>query len=391
MYATPKVTDPLIMRILHTSAFYHPRRGGAEEVVRELSERLAARGHDITVATTSLAERSDQEYNGVKIREFDISSRLNHSVLGISGDVDSYLRFLRTGKFDLVLNYAAQTWCTDLTCRILSELEAKTVLAACGYSGLLGLRRLLYWRYFRQLPRFLKQYDAVVYHADGYIDKQFGDAHAIRHFRIIPNGVDGTLFRSPAVDFRKFYGIDTKYMLLSVGNHFRNKGHDRVISAFRRMRRSDTTLVIVGGNIAPGYRSCWNRCQRNAGNGVVLVEGAPRSHVTAAFFAADAFLSGSYIEAFPLVIIESMASGTPYVSFPAGNICQLAGGYVVNSVAEMAAAVECLLEDACLRERLGAEGRAEQAARFEWDAVVDQYEDLYRTLVNSCYDSALAR
>lgn len=372
------------MRILQTSAYYHPRQGGAEEVVRQISERLVRRGHQVTVATTGLAGRTSLQHNGVSIRPFEVFGRLHHSALGIYGDVAGYRRFLETEKFDVVMNYAAQTWCTDLTCRMLGKIQAKTVLVACGYSGLLGARRLLYWQYFRRLPRFLRQYDAVVYHAGGYIDERFGQAHGIGHFRIIPNGVDGAEFGNAAVDFRKIHGIRTKYMLLCVGNHFHNKGHDRVISAFRRLGRGDTTLVIVGGDVAPRHRSCWNRCRRAAGENLVLVEGAPRSQVTAAYLAADVFLSGSHIEAFPLVIVESMASGTPFVAFPAGNISELAGGTVVNSVEEMAAEVERLLEDARRREHLGSQGRSQQAAQFEWEMVVDRYEDLYRNLVSSC-------
>lgn len=352
-------------------------------MVRRVSERLVARGHDVTVATSAVPERSCTGHNGVAIREFNISGRLNHSALGISGETEAFMRFLRSGKFDIVMNYAAQTWGTDLTCRLLGTLDAKTVLVACGFSGLLGWRRVLYWRYFQRLPMYLRRYDAVVYHAEGYIDERFGRAHGVNHYRVIPNGVDAAEFHKSAQDFRRKYGIRTRYLALSVGNHFRNKGHERVISAFRRLRRSDTTLVIIGRDVAPLYRSCWRRCRRAAGRDLVVLDGASRSDVSAAFAAADVFLSGSYIEAFPLVLLESMASRTPFVAFPAGNASQLAGGLVVNSTLEMAAAVHRLLDDTPLRMRLAEQGREQQAAKFEWETVVDQYEELYRSLLNS--------
>src|SRR5262249_25311677 len=46
------------LRIVHTVQMYHPHVGGSEEVVKQLSERLAARGHSVTVATGSLPERN---------------------------------------------------------------------------------------------------------------------------------------------------------------------------------------------------------------------------------------------------------------------------------------------------------------------------------------------
>jgi len=101
------------MRILHTSAFYHPRSGGAEEVVRQISERLAVRGHDVTVATTKLPERKSSFHHGVQIAEFPIHGVLGHSALGIRGDAAAFSNFLQIGNWDVIMNYAAQTWPTD--------------------------------------------------------------------------------------------------------------------------------------------------------------------------------------------------------------------------------------------------------------------------------------
>src|SRR5215470_45474 len=75
------------LRILHTVQFYWPHTGGAEEVVREISERLVARGHDVTVATTALPERTSREHAGVKIVEFPLSGNLAG---GFHGDVTAY-------------------------------------------------------------------------------------------------------------------------------------------------------------------------------------------------------------------------------------------------------------------------------------------------------------
>ena len=71
------------MRILHTVEFYEPSKGGAQEVIKQLSERLAARGHDVTVATSYLPTRSSAELNGVKIRQFHVRG---NRVKGISGE-----------------------------------------------------------------------------------------------------------------------------------------------------------------------------------------------------------------------------------------------------------------------------------------------------------------
>jgi len=373
------------MRILHTVTSYHPDSGGgSQEVVRQLSERLVQRGHDVTVVTTFSPQRRIFEHNGVRIRHFKIRGLLNHSALGIWGDVERYLEYIRNGQFDLVMNYAAQTWCTDLTCKILPEIRAKKILAACGYSGLLGVRKLFYWPYFRRLPGYLRQYDTIVYHSANYIDKIFGDARGVTNYRVIPNGIDSREFQQPDVNFRALHDIQTKYILLTVGNHFTNKGHDRILAAFGDLKRNDVTLCIVGRDSAPRHRSCWKKCSiegsRSKGR-ILLLDHASRSHVVAAYFAADLFLSGSRIEAFPLVIIEAMASGTPFIAFPAGNIDEMPGGILVRTVSEMAVEIDRLLEDKEGRRKLGEIGLSAQRARYEWETVVDQYEQLYRELL----------
>jgi len=369
------------MRILHTSAFYYTRAGGAEEVVRQISERLAVRGHDVTVATTSLPERKSTMLHGVQIVEFPIHAVLGHSVLGIRGDTTSFRDFLHIGNWDIVMNYAAQTWPTDITFRQLSRLRSKTVLAACGYSGLIGARRLLYEGYFRRLPHFLRQYGAIVYHSNSYQDKAFGDRYGIRNYRVIPNAVDSAEFLTPRIDFRRQYNITTEHLIVTIGNHFSNKGHDRVLAAFKNL--NDATLVIVGHNSAPWYRSCYSACKRAARreSRILLLENAPRTHTVAALLAADLFLCGSHIEAFPLVILEAMASRTPWIAFPAGNIAELPGGIVVDSVEQMTAKARRLFSDTPARLVLADEGRCAQRAEFHWEKIVDQYEDLYESLL----------
>ena len=79
------------MKILHTVEFYYPSVGGAQEVVRQISERLVKLGHDVTVATTKLPERKIATHNGVKIVGFDISGR---AATGYGGkDIEKYKKF----------------------------------------------------------------------------------------------------------------------------------------------------------------------------------------------------------------------------------------------------------------------------------------------------------
>jgi hypothetical protein len=138
------------MKILHTVQFYYPSVGGAQEVVRQLSERLVLLGHEVTVATTMLPNRNFTIWKGVKIEQFNISGS---AVKGFSGEIEKYTKFLIESDFDIIMNYAAQQWATDLMLPLLNEIKSKKVLVPCGFSGLYLPE---YTEYFENMKTLLK-------------------------------------------------------------------------------------------------------------------------------------------------------------------------------------------------------------------------------------------
>lgn len=368
------------MRVLHTCEFYHPHVGGAEEVVRQISERLVRRGHQVTVASSADAARNFSEFNGVAIHEFAIRG---NAVKGFRGEIQRFVAYIAESNYDVIMNYAAQSWPTDLTFTVLDQIKCPKVIAPCGYSGLVGWRRFLYMPYFRRLPRYLRQYDAIVYHSANYRDRHFGDRHGITNYVIIPNAVAREEFASPPINFRQVYGITTPHMLLTVGNHYRGKGHRFVIDSFEALGRDDVTLIMIGNSVEGWYRSCQRECERRAaasGGRIRTLASLPRAHVVSAYFAADIFVFGSRVEAFPLVILESMASCTPFVTTDVGNVRELRGGIIVNSPQGMMEQILVLLDNPAQREALGEEGYRVWRSKYEWERVTDLYEQLYLEL-----------
>jgi glycosyltransferase involved in cell wall biosynthesis len=355
--------------------------GGSEQVIRQLSEELVRRGHDVTVATAFDARRDFGALNGVRIAQFKVSC----SALGSARGEDSrkYQAFISSEYWDVMLNYAAQTWSSDLVFPLLSDLKFSKVFIPCGYSGLSNLKlRLIYWRYFKRLPNHLAQYDIVVYHTATGRDKAFGDRYGVNHYRIIPNGVSEREFKESWIDFRRSYNIETKFMLLSVGNHLWAKGHDVVLKAFESLERDDVTLVILGGNKTECYASCLASAIGSNGH-IKTPVGIPRQHVISAFKQADVFVFGSRIEYAPLVLVEAMASGIPFVSTDVGNARELRGGFIIRTASEMAERVNNLLDDPSLCRDLGDQGKSEWNEKYRWEKIVDSYELLYRELVGT--------
>lgn len=366
------------MKILHAVQLYEPHKGGSEEVVKQISERLVSRGHDVTVVTGKDDRRTNPSINGVRVVEFDVSG---NTVRGITGDAAGYRRFLLEARFDVGLFYAAQIWSTDVAMEILERVPWRKVLVPCGYSG---LSQSSYSEYFRDLPERLQLFDALVYMSDSYQDYRFGQDHGLgAKAVVIPNGASAEEFDSDPPSFRDRYGIHTERMVLTVANHYYAKGHTQAIEAFRAAGDRDATMVIIGEGSWNPRGSCLLRCTISGLRPRIrLFRGLSREMIVSAYKEADVFLFASEVECAPLVIYEAMASGTPFVSTDCGNVRDnSAYGIVVREPDDLAPALRQLLADAPLRAELGQKGRRRWQEAHTWDKITDQYEALYERLI----------
>ncbi len=386
-------------KVLHTVEYYYPSKGGAQEVVRRISEELVKRGHEVTVATARLPSRTFTDFNGVEIKEFSVSG---NQVRGFGGDTRSYQDFILNSDFDVMMNYAAQEWTADLVFPILEQVKYKKILAPCGFSGLHNDR---YTEFFRKMPMYMRRYDHLIFHSNSYQDVEFARRYGLTGFSIIPNGASEEEFANLRESrFRKMHSVPSGVpLLLTVGSHTGLKGHSLVIDAFQRSKIGKSVLVIIGNKF--GFLGCryscllrayWNSIQ-SFGNRKVLLLDPPRVDVLEAFIAADLFVFGSEVECSPLVLFEAMAAGLPFITLDSGNSSEIVewgrGGVVLRSKelqngrvkgdpSEMAHAIEELLADRDEMARLGAAGRRAWAEKFTWKEIASRYEEVYKTVVN---------
>lgn len=373
------------MKILFTVEFYDPHKGGAEEVVKQLAERLAKKGHEVTVATSFLSERTSKNINGVIVESFKISGNAAQGYSGAPEEIKRYRDLLESG-FNVVLNYAAQIWTTDLAFEVLHNIKEKKFLVPCGYSG---LRDPAFASYFEGLPAFLKKYDKLIYMSPNYQDKIFGDEHGVGDKAVvIPNGAAAEEFLPPDnFNVKKRLGIASKYVLITVANHYRDKGHNFVIDSFLKMNRPDATLLVIGEN--PGadlmkkvkqfIGGCFKTCLLSAivHKKIRLVRGIDRQLVLSAYKQADLFLFGSKVECAPLVLYESFAGKTAFISTSVGNVPDYKEVVsLVKTPEEMAKQANFILDNPQAGKTATDKAFNLWKENFTWDKIVDQYEKL---------------
>ncbi|MES2906965.1 MAG: glycosyltransferase family 4 protein [Pseudomonadota bacterium] len=232
------------MKFLFCCEYYHPSRGGVQEVMRQIAERFVQSGHDVTVATTRMAERESLNINGVHIEEFNIHGNY---VSGMTGEIDRYRSFIETFPADAILIKAAQQWTFDAIWPSLDKIKARKVFIPCGFSGLYLPQ---FASYFEKLPAIMRKFDHLIFYAEHYRDIDFARANGMTNFSVLSNGASDIEFSSPLdKNFRTELGIPEKdFLFLTVGTPVNAKGHLEVLQAFAKMnlRGRKASLVLNG-------------------------------------------------------------------------------------------------------------------------------------------------
>lgn len=211
----------------------------------------------------------------------------------------------------------------------------------------------------------------------------------LRNFPIynIPNGIDLTIFRPlDRTQCRQLLGLpDNKRLILFAAADVtdRRKGMDLLVQALKAISpalKSKTSLLIMGKSVH--FR------ELELGLDVFEMGYVHDDRLKAQIFsAADVFAFPTRADNLPLVLQESMACGTPLVSFDVGGVADLVrqGQTGFLSAAEDSVGfqrnLERILLDADLRSQLGRSCR--EIAEKEYDILlqVKRYTEVFANVL----------
>jgi D-inositol-3-phosphate glycosyltransferase len=218
------------------------------------------------------------------------------------------------------------------------------------------------------------------------------------HIRIVPPGVDHTLFfprdRAEARERLHLTGVR---LALFVGRLQPHKGPDVAVRALAEALArdpegtGDVVLAVVGGPSGAGHGEEVVRLMELASamgvaDRVMLFPPQPQARLADFYAAADVVLVPSRSESFGLVALEAQACGTPVVAAAVGGLRYVVedgvGGFLVegHDPADHADRMVRVLSDPTAARRMGERG-AHQALRFSWDATADEVLGVYRELI----------
>lgn len=209
---------------------------------------------------------------------------------------------------------------------------------------------------------------------------------------VIPNGISLARF-TPVPDgaaFRKAFGLGDDPVVLFAGRLAVNKGLHHLVAAFPAIlaRHPRARLVLAGEDQDQRARLGAQAASLGLASRVTFTGHLSEALYLSALAAGDVFVLPSEWEAWGIVLAEAMACERPCVATRVGGapdvVADAETGYLVayGDPAALAARVSELFDDAGARARFGAAGRRRVAERFTWDSVVDRLEDLYNSLVD---------
>jgi len=211
--------------------------------------------------------------------------------------------------------------------------------------------------------------------------------HASKIFTI-RSGSDMHVFAPAPLPPACYGDLEGKKIILFVGRITAEKGAYNLIEAFQNQiapRYGATALVLIG---QPEEPDRLRRALEGTAGKVVHLEHIDQRELPAFYSHAYVFVGPSRREPFGLVFVEALACGLPVISVAEGGPLEIVEpgktGLLCpdNSAGSIAQALETLLCDGDLRDRMARSARASVVDRFGIDGVASDMAARYHQIVS---------
>jgi glycosyltransferase involved in cell wall biosynthesis len=208
--------------------------------------------------------------------------------------------------------------------------------------------------------------------------------------RIVPNGVDVKKFKPihNVENVRQQFGLGNEPCILFVGGLIPRKGLPFLVEAAQKIvkEQADTKFWIVGDGPLKNQLTA-SLESANLSSNFKFLGNLKEDALPAVYNCADVFVLPSIQEGQGIVLLEAQASGKPVVAFDIGGVNEAVHngetGILVKlgSTSGLADALQKLLGDRVLREKMGINGRRFVTENFTWDICAQKMLNVYREVL----------
>ncbi|MGA2888346.1 MAG: glycosyltransferase [Terracidiphilus sp.] len=359
--------------------------GGAERQVVAVAERMAARGHAVSLVV--LRGLQPEEWP-TTLDVYRVEMRKTPASLQAS--LWRAHHFLRSFQPDLIHSH---TFPANMMARLLHLLGSLTINRTpplvCTihnvYEG--SWPRMLAYRFTDPLSHCTTAVSQAA--ADRYVRLKAIPAHKCQ---VLTNGIDLAEFVSDPnrrAHLRAEMGVQAEFVWLSAGRIVPAKDYPNLLRAFALVREVVSGVQLwVAGEAFGGESAVVQALAAELGLKASVRWLGLRRDMPALLDAADGFVLASAWEGMPLAVGEAMAMEKPVVATDVGGVRELVGDKGVIVPPKDREALACAMlnmmrssfED---RHSVGQAVRARIRASFSIDAKADEWESLYRKVIDN--------
>jgi glycosyltransferase involved in cell wall biosynthesis len=359
------------MRIALLHPTYWPEvRRGSERLAHDLGATLAARGHEVTLVTTHSGGRAEAIEDGIRV----VRARRVPELPGSNwydeyiGAVPAVFAELARGDYELAhALYPTDAWTARLARRFGGPPYVLSV------HGIVNREYLVRRRYRLDMFKAAAS-DAAAVSALSPAAVEPLLRYALADPLILPGGVIGGDYAGPV----ERPAVPTLLCPASLGDP-RKRG-ELLLEAFGLLAGQipGIRLVLAGGADPFSGRG---PAKLPSAVSVAALDGT--AELAAAYRTASVTVLPSDDEAFGLVLLESLASGTPVVAARSGGCVEIVtddrGGrlFEPGDAVDLARAIAEALELAADPATVDRSRR--HAAAWDWSRVVERYEAVYES------------
>ena len=355
--------------------------GGAERVMAQLCNRLAASGHDVSLLVLSLAPEGSF---------YELRDNVRLVPLGRAAEGGWLGRTIRTLSWVAGLRKAFTRRRPDVVISFIDLSNVVTLMAAWGLGlPVIASERIdpqAHREHWSGLDRWLCR---VTYPRASRIVVQthraagFFDSFPAGKVVAIPNPVSAAAQSArPEVP-----APDGRFRIIGVGRLARQKGFDLLIESFAALagRFPQWDVVIFGQG--SDREALLARIAKLGLSGRIALNGVTKD-LAGEFARSHLMACPSRYEGFPNALAESMAAGLPAIAFEnVSGVEELVlpgkTGILAqpDSESSLTEGLARLMSSGDLRAELGASGRAHVRA-FDPDLVLGQWDELIASVVH---------
>lgn len=342
------------MKLAFVSDFYYPSIGGTQMLCKGTAEWFRDQGNEVEIVTSSDENREDLGYavNALRMNNLDVLLGKNYDAVFVFADL-----------------FSPSMWIDTRECE-------KSIL-------ILNLDENIYrWIQEGKIPNIqgkinkIKTFTHIISFCEGAPVNKFLKENNIK-YHFVPNFSRDVMNGKKSPNITKKALRIGKKIIFNHGNIEHRKNQLNLMHAFVESGLSrDFHLVILGSPRASVDRDYFLKCKEfcDSTESITMIKGTNSKVVINSLLSiSDVYVLPSIAEGLPLVLLESMSAGLPWVSTPVGGVPGVLGKMKSGKLLKTFDLSDL---ESCVREVEEKNSRKDWESMFSIERAMEQYSEL---------------